>query len=108
MSVRSDFSRASDYDTCPGCGGRKSKVSENCRACRYPQSPERFLDRKVVDEETGCWLWTGPLTNRGYAKTPGDRRTSTIHRLIYEHLVGSVDEGRELHQLGAPCAADAH
>lgn len=58
---------------------------------------ERILSRTVIDEATGCWRWPGSRTHDGYgtimtgAKADGDRRMSYIHRVVYEELVGPID-----------------
>lgn len=45
---------------------------------------------RYVAAEKGCWLWTGPLDARGYAR----HGASLAHRIFYERLVGLVPDGR--------------
>jgi hypothetical protein len=48
------------------CGGDKWRYAPACRACsskaRRRTQEERFWER--VTKTDGCWLWTGPVTNR--------------------------------------------
>ena len=46
---------------------------------------ERFRRRYVV-ADTGCWLWTGPLNNTGYACYGG----TSAHRWAYAEFVGPI------------------
>ncbi len=54
-----------------------------------------------IDEATGCWLWTGPLSRDGYGKVqnPDTNQTVAAHRLSYEVHVGPVPEGQDLDHL---------
>jgi hypothetical protein len=36
---------------------------------------ERFLDKVMIDPNSGCWLWTGCLSNHGYGFFRGNFRT---------------------------------
>jgi HNH endonuclease len=42
-----------------------------------------------IDKTDTCWLWTGHLNHKGYARLGGD----SAHRLAYEHFVGPIPEG---------------
>lgn len=54
---------------------------------------ERFRRRLDV-VESGCWLWTWPLTN-GYGRFGNER----AHRWSYEHFVGPIPDGLDLDHL---------
>jgi hypothetical protein len=41
---------------------------------------------------SGCWLWTGPLNNKGYGTHGGP----LAHRMFYIRFVGEVPDGMEL------------
>lgn len=58
-----------------------------------PTPLERVLARVVVDEATGCILWTGPLNDWGYGKVWVDGRSMQVHRAVYEGFVGPIPEG---------------
>jgi hypothetical protein len=58
---------------------------------------ERALPRLDVGV---CWLWPGALDTSGYGCIKGDDgRTRTVHRLVYESLVGPVPPGMYLDHL---------
>jgi hypothetical protein len=46
---------------------------------------ERFMDRVIPEPNSGCWLWTGTMMNRGYgvASTYGEAR-QLAHRVSFE------------------------
>lgn len=50
-----------------------------------------------VDPCTGCWGWTGPVTNKGYAQLTWKRknlaRESGAHRISYVAHVGEIPTG---------------
>lgn len=60
------------------------------------------------DPSGGCWLWTGRLNNKGYARAQvpkavhdvvGGRRVVLVHRALYEERFGVVPPGLELDHL---------
>jgi hypothetical protein len=58
-----------------------------------PTHRVQLLRRMVVDETTGCWLWTGSISERGYGyfhATSG--RRFYAHRRSYEVFVGPIDK----------------
>lgn len=59
--------------------------------------PERFR-RFVVDDETGCWNWTGPITFGGYpCAIQYQYHKHAAHRLIYELYEGVVADHMHVH-----------
>lgn len=40
-----------------------------------------------------CWLWTGPLTDKGYGQFRIQKRMVRAHRAVYEFLVGEPPDG---------------
>jgi hypothetical protein len=59
----------------------------------------RRLSRYVVDQSTGCWLWTGATTDEGYGKI----EARAAHRYFYLSLVGPIPEGMILcHKCDTP------
>lgn len=52
----------------------------------------RILSKIKVDERTGCWLWTGRKTYKGYPllrfENRGKREEYRCHRLVYELATG--------------------
>jgi len=59
-----------------------------------------ILSRVVIDEDTGCLIWTGAITTpQGYANANVGGRTVLVHRLIFELLVGPIPEGHQIDHL---------
>lgn len=62
---------------------------------------ERFW-RKVDKRPSGCWLWTGHVDTRGYARLRAGGRNSVVlyaHRWSYEMAHGPIPEGYEVDHL---------
>lgn len=63
---------------------------------------ERAVQRILVGD--GCWLWLG-ATSGGYGvigvnyRADGYQKTIRVHRLLYEALVGPIEDGKELDHL---------
>lgn len=56
------------------------------------------LSLRVMPDETGCWIWIGAKNANGYGigqvlRPDGRRSTTTIHRVVYEALVGPIPTG---------------
>lgn len=52
---------------------------------------ERFARLFRVDEASGCWVWTGSLTEKGYPQFRNEvGRTVRAHRWSYEHFVAPI------------------
>ena len=67
---------------------------------------------KVVVDESGCWIFTGALSE-GYGTIGRGRRGEgnvRAHRVTYERLVGPVPEGLDLDHLcrNRACCNPAH
>jgi len=54
---------------------------------------EKFLEK--VEKTSGCWIWTGGKTGRGYGLVhdPMGRRGLGAHRVAYQLFIGSIPEG---------------
>src|SRR5882724_12219860 len=64
------------------------------------QAIYRFCKKFVIDDETGCWLWTGFIMDNGYGRFgSGGKRGQILlaHRFSYEHFVGKIPDDEELH-----------
>jgi hypothetical protein len=63
--------------------------------------PPRFWAKVNKDgplwNGTPCWLWSGTLRQRGYGYFWDGTRGVQAHRWAYEHLVGPIPAGQELH-----------
>lgn len=54
---------------------------------------ERFNQQYEVDEETGCWEWTGTRHEHGYGQIGIDYITVGAHRYSYKLHNGEIPEG---------------
>ena len=59
--------------------------------------PSRYAEK--IRPEGECWVWNAYCMKNGYGLTSKNRRTVLAHRLIYEILVGPIQEGLELDHL---------
>ena len=63
-----------------------------------PRVLKKYETRIHVDEQSQCWVWTGP-TNNGYGVISrrmiinGQRVGPRIHRIFYAQLHGPIPEG---------------
>src|SRR5690242_10059103 len=46
-----------------------------------------------------CWPWPGTVTRRGYGQVKERGRVFLAHRRVYEHLIGPVPPGCDVHHL---------
>jgi hypothetical protein len=56
--------------------------------CRRADIRARVLANVRIDEETGCWLWTGPTSGengrgKGYPRMSLDGQTVAVHRVMF-------------------------
>lgn len=64
---------------------------------RYPEPIARRL-AKMIDkngplrpgQETPCWVWTGPVTDKGYGRFRTPERWVRANRLVWEKVNGPV------------------
>lgn len=102
--------RPSDYDHC-SCGAMKAKHAQLCRSCFDrdrlfgTQRRDRFLahTRRAT---SGCLIWTGSLTPKGYGQFGAYR----AHRVSYELFVGPIAPGLHVchHCDVPPCVEPTH
>lgn len=62
------------------------------------------------EDGSGCWVWFGPLKGRGYGQMTLAGRNRSVHRVVYELLVGPIPADRELDHLcrNKACCNPAH
>lgn len=62
-------------------------------------------DRIERVTESGCWLWTGAVTDKGYAvRRPRRRRLVLVHREMFEVYKGPIPKGLcVLHKCDVRC-----
>lgn len=56
----------------------------------------RLFSRLVIDTETGCLLWIGAKTPKGYGRITLDKRSREVHRVMWEIFEGPIPEGHHL------------
>lgn len=88
-----------------GCGMRTNIATRTVTRNGYIKGqPIRFIrnHRKKLDHlvrftiaESGCWLWIGPLNNKGY----GTFNRKYAHRVFYEQYKGPIPNDLELDHL---------
>lgn len=59
---------------------------------------QRFVN-KITFSDSGCWLWTGGRTVRGYGLFWLNGNDVRAHRFAYEEMVGEIPEGMVLDHL---------
>jgi hypothetical protein len=58
---------------------------------------ERFNEKYIVDEKTGCWNWIACFEKSGYAHfTDKDGKPCRAHRFSYEYFVGPLNSNLEI------------
>lgn len=69
----------------------------------------RLLARREVTE-SGCWVWLGNRTPRGYGQIHVDGATAYVHRAAYEVWIGPIRAGLVIDHLcrNAACFNPAH
>lgn len=81
---------------------------------RYPQIDP--LTRYEVDDNSGCWNWTGPTNSKGgygtlkIAQGTGWSKLKRAHVYFWEFENGPVPDGLELHHIcgNKKCVNPAH
>lgn len=54
---------------------------------------ERFKEKYVVDENTGCWNWIGSVSTGGYGKFAINKSWIEAHKFSYEYYIGNRIKG---------------
>lgn len=67
----------------------------------------KFESRIERIPESGCWLWTGLLSNVGYGKIGVGTKTESTHRHSYEMFIGEIPKGMQvLHRCDIRCCVN--
>lgn len=66
---------------------------------RVRYGPIEHLARFTVDDQSGCWVWQGAVSRKGYGSIKIGRRGFSAHRWFYETLVGPIPDGLQLDHL---------
>ena len=77
-----------------------------------PKNPnDRFDDLYLAIPESGCWLWAGKLTAKGYGLFTlcRPKRYVRAHRFSYERYVSQIPIGKMvLHYCDVPSCVNPH
>ena len=86
------------------------------RGRSYELRRERLVLRwlaRCAEDENGCLIWPGAQGMGGYAhvmvpQPDGSRRSTGLHRVVYEHFVGPIPEGLDIdHSKARGCRSRA-
>lgn len=73
---------------------------------RFPEClPDRIRDMLVPVPDTGCWLWTGAVNEKGYGVVWWQGKRRKLHRVVFELVHGR--KPRRDRQLLHSCATRA-
>lgn len=57
-------------------------------------SQKEYIESRVIPEPmSGCWLWLGGISDRGYGIANYNKKRFKAHRFVYQTLVGEIKEG---------------
>lgn len=68
------------------------------RKPRHIPPHERFASRYTVNED-GCWIWLGAARGAYGSFCYAAGRSMSAHRWSYQHFVGQIPEGYQIHHL---------
>lgn len=85
-------------------GGRcRRRLSPLLRALRGKEIPRekagKGMNLYAIDIKTGCWIWSGSISDRGYGTAKRKGKFFRAHRLIYEEKKGVIPKGMTLDHL---------
>ena len=70
----------------------------------------RFWENVQPEYNSGCWLWTGCTSHKGYGRIQRKGKTYPVYRLCYTSLVGRVPRELQMDHLcrNPSCCNPAH
>ena len=75
----------------------KLKRAVHVDAVDDPALVERIKAKVIVDPSTGCWLWQGYTSPRGYGQIKYEGKAWWVHRLAFAAMVGEIPAGLTIH-----------
>jgi hypothetical protein len=67
----------------------------------------RFQSRVDPEPNSGCWIWVGGRTKKGYGRIQVDWKRKEAHVVSYKHFVGAIPPGLQLdHLCRLPCCVN--
>ena len=69
---------------------------------------DRFMQYVMPEPNSGCWLWIGAITKKGYGGNfRVGKKTNQPHRLSYSLYKGSIPDGLHIdHLCRVPCCVN--
>lgn len=68
---------------------------------------ERFNAKYTPEPNSGCWLWTASVNEKGYGAFKLNGKAVSAHRFAYEAFVGPIPEGLHIdHLCRVPCCVN--
>src|SRR5216683_1140291 len=72
-----------------------------------PRAKARFFASFVPEPNSGCWLWTGRLNEKGYAYFAFKSKWMIAHRLSYRMAKGEIPKPLEIdHKCRVRCCVN--
>ena len=74
---------------------------------RYVPIYNRFEEKYIPVTETGCWLWTASVTEKGYGEIRINGKTQRAHRFSWMYHNGPIPDGLcVLHKCDVPACVN--
>lgn len=56
----------------------------------------RFMEKCIPEPNSGCWIWTAYLSNKGYGELMmrHTKRAALAHRVSYQLFCGPIEDGK--------------
>lgn len=61
--------------------------------------PDRLQNKISPEPMSGCWIWTGALSTKGYGRYGIKNRTYAAHRVVFEIFREGIPENMQLDHL---------
>ena len=55
-----------------------------------------FQKKIELDIISGCWVWIGSINHNGYSVFRDGKKTTSGHRMSYEHWNGYIPKGLQI------------
>ncbi len=82
---------------CGPAGRFQTGIDMNKRRKIDPSA--RFLKMVLPEPNTGCWIWTGGTTIKGYGTFGDGTKTVMAHRFSYRTYKGEIPDGMQIDHL---------
>ena len=92
------------------CGNKRCVNPEHQEDVVWQSIKPENLAKHLLVDVAGCWLWQGKLLWNGYGYFVYERRTTLVHRFLFEQALGPIPDGRNLDHLcrNRGCCNPAH